>query len=398
MTFPYISQIKVNNCFAYKHFLIPGSELKDFKHIVLTGKNGSGKTTILNRTAYLLTQLQDGKTKEVLVRGLKSSIQANKNHPMRTTWEQQIKEVEDIDLLHLGGTSNLLMEHSDAYIFSFFKALRKVELKQVSTVTKEEDFLSNLKKQDKAEDFTNQFKQYLVNKKVYEAFDYMNSKNERIDQNKLFFDNLTETLKSIFNDEKLQLSFVQESFEFYIKFKDGRQVTFNQLSDGFSAFLSILMDLFMRTDLIRKAKSDYSLEPEGIVLIDEPETHFHLSMQYEILPLINRLFPKIQLIIATHSPAIISSIKNAIVYDLTSKEEVADWILGSSYSELMIKHFGLDNEYSPVADKILLEINKAVKEKDANKLKLIFVENENYLTPSLKLEIESQIIHINASI
>jgi len=398
MTFPYISQIKVNNCFAYKDFLIPGSELKDFKHIVLTGKNGSGKTTILNRTAYLLTQLQDGKTKEVLVRGLKSSIQANKNHPMRTTWEQQIKEVEDIDLLHLGGTSNLLMEHSDAYIFSFFKALRKVELKQVSTVTKEEDFLSNLKKQDKAEDFTNQFKQYLVNKKVYEAFDYMNSKNERIDQNKLFFDNLTETLKSIFNDEKLQLSFVQESFEFYIKFKDGRQVTFNQLSDGFSAFLSILMDLFMRTDLIRKAKSDYSLEPEGIVLIDEPETHFHLSMQYEILPLINRLFPKIQLIIATHSPAIISSIKNAIVYDLTSKEEVADWILGSSYSELMIKHFGLDNEYSPVADKILLEINKAVKEKDANKLKLIFVENENYLTPSLKLEIESQIIHINASI
>ena len=398
MTFPYISQIKVHNCFAYKDFLIPSSELIDFKHIVLTGKNGSGKTTILNRIAFLLAQLQDGKTKEELIDSLKGTIEANKNYPTRPVWEQQIRDAEDIDLLHLGGTSSYLKEQTDGYIFSFFKARRKVDLTQVTTVTKEEEFLSNFKKQDKAEEFTNQFKQYLVNKKVYEAFDYMNSKNERIDQNKLFFDDLTETLKTIFNDEKLQLSFVQESFEFYIKFKDGRQVTFNQLSDGFSAFLSILMDLFMRTDLIRKAKGDYSLEPEGIVLIDEPETHFHLSMQYEILPLINKLFPKIQLIIATHSPAIISSIKNAIVYDLTSKEEVSDWVLGSSYSELMIKHFGLDNEYSPVADKIIFEINKAVKEKDVQKLKLIFVENENYLTPSLRLEIESQIIHINASI
>lgn len=151
----------------------------------------------------------------------------------------------------------------------------------------------------------------------------------------------------------------------------------------------------MRTDLLRKTKNDYSIEAAGIVLIDEPETHLHLSMQYEILPIINKLFPNIQLIIATHSPAIISSIKNAVVYDLTSKDEVADWVLGSSYSELMIKHFGLDNEYSSIADKIILDVNNAVKEKSIIRLNQILTENENYLTPSLKLEIESQIIHIN---
>jgi ABC-type molybdate transport system ATPase subunit len=155
------------------------------------------------------------------------------------------------------------------------------------------------------------------------------------------------------------------------------------------------MDLLMRTDLLRKTKNDYSIEAAGIVLIDEPETHLHLSMQYEILPIINKLFPNIQLIIATHSPAIISSIKNAVVYDLTSKDEVADWVLGSSYSELMIKHFGLDNEYSSIADKIILDVNNAVKEKSIIRLNQILTENENYLTPSLKLEIESQIIHIN---
>lgn len=152
----------------------------------------------------------------------------------------------------------------------------------------------------------------------------------------------------------------------------------------------------MRTDLIRKIKQDYTFNPSGFVLIDEPETHFHLSMQYEILPLITKLFPNLQLIIATHSPAIISSLRDAVVYDLSSQEQVKDWVLGSSYSELMIKHFGLDNEFSPIADKIILDVQTAVKEKNLEKLKKTFSDNEKYLTPSLKLEIESQIIELQS--
>ena len=404
MTFPYISQIKVNNCYTYKDFLVPSSELSEFKHIVLTGKNGSGKTTILNRIAFLITELNEGRNKEDVIARLKGAILNNKNHSLIPTWKQQIKEAEDIDLLHLGGTNHFFKEQPNAYIFSFFKALRKAELKPVSTVTREDEFLLNLNRQNKqndADDFTGQFKQYLVNRKVSEAFDQMDSTSDEINrdkikQNRLFFDQLTKTLQDIFGDKKLQLEFKKENFEFYLKLEDGREITFNQLADGFSAFLSILMNLLMRTDLIRKAKNDYSLEPEGIVLIDEPETHLHLSMQYEILPLINSLFPKIQLIVATHSPAVISSIKNAVVYDLTSKEEVEDSVLGSSFSELMIQHFGLANEYSPVARTIISEINSAVKAKDTNKLNSILEVNKNYLTPSLRLEIESQIIHIKA--
>ena len=148
----------------------------------------------------------------------------------------------------------------------------------------------------------------------------------------------------------------------------------------------------IRTDLIRKQKNDFGYQPNGIVLIDEPETHLHISMQYNILPLISRLFPNIQFIVATHSPAIISSLENSIVYDLTSKTEVADWILGSSFSELMIRHFGLENEYSPVADRILEEVNEAARKNDVTALKSILEKNEAFLTPALKLDIESLLI------
>src|SRR5690606_10255153 len=240
------------------------------------------------------------------------------------------------------------------------------------------------------------FKQYLVNKKVYEAFDFMNKKNDDINQNQVFFENLTQILQNIFEDKELKLEFKQENFEFYIILKDQRRITFNHLSEGFSAFLSVVMDLIIRTDLIRKERNDFNFQPHGIVLIDEPETHLHLSMQYDILPLISNLFPNIQLIIATHSPAIISSLKNAIIFDLTSKEEVADWVLGSSYSELMVSHFGLDNEYSNIADKIILEANEAVKTKNIDKLNTILINSEKYLTPSLRLEIESHIINLKS--
>jgi hypothetical protein len=183
---------------------------------------------------------------------------------------------------------------------------------------------------------------------------------------------------------------------------DGREITFNVLSEGFSALLSVIMDILMRVDLIRKIKNDYTFDPPGIVLIDEPETHLHLEMQYQVLPLLTKLFPNIQFIAATHSPAVISSITNATVYDLSSQMTRKDEVAGSSFSELMVTHFGLDNEFSPVADKLIADVNQVLNEartsKNTNeareKLQHILTENKEVLTPSLKLEIEAAILQL----
>lgn len=399
MEFSYIKQIHINDCYAIKDINIPKQPLNELKHIILTGKNGSGKTTILNRIALIINEASKGKSKNSSISSFKGIIEANKTHPARKDWEYNINELSGIDLLFMNDNIqhlSLEIEDNTPYIFSFFRAHRKVELSEVNTVTTEEQFTKSINKRENQEEFTKLFKQYLVNKKVYEAFDFMNKRNDDINQNQVFFENLTQILQNIFEDKDLKLEFKQENFEFYITLKDQRRITFNHLSEGFSAFLSVVMDLIIRTDLIRKQRNDFNFQPHGIVLIDEPETHLHLSMQYDILPLISNLFPNIQLIIATHSPAIISSLKNAIIFDLTSKEEVSDWVLGSSYSELMVSHFGLDNEYSNIADKIILEANEAVKTKNIDKLNTILINSEKYLTPSLRLEIESHIINLKS--
>ena len=40
----------------------------------------------------------------------------------------------------------------------------------------------------------------------------------------------------------------------------------------------------------------------GVVLIDEIDTHLHPSLQYEVVPQLIKLFPKVQFIVSSHSP------------------------------------------------------------------------------------------------
>jgi hypothetical protein len=56
-----------------------------------------------------------------------------------------------------------------------------------------------------------------------------------------------------------------------------------------------------------------------VVTLDEPENHLHPSMQKTLIPNLMKAFPEVQFIIATHSPFIVSSVKNSHVYALRYK-------------------------------------------------------------------------------
>ena len=54
------------------------------------------------------------------------------------------------------------------------------------------------------------------------------------------------------------------------------------------------------------------------MIIDEIDAHLHPSLQRKVLPFFTDLFPNIQFIVSTHSPFVLTSIDNTVVYDLTS--------------------------------------------------------------------------------
>jgi hypothetical protein len=52
------------------------------------------------------------------------------------------------------------------------------------------------------------------------------------------------------------------------------------------------------------------------VVIDEPENHLHASMQRQLLPNFLKAFPRAQFIVATHSPLVVGSVRDSNVYAL----------------------------------------------------------------------------------
>ncbi len=403
--FPYITEIKVNDCYAYKDFVIPigkGDDGKPFRHLILTGKNGSGKTTILKSIAiaYFFASNRSYVEKfnpffNIVTDKILNERELSFNFSSVNEVEIALKKILINDWKKSKSESTLSTRESN-HIFVHYLSFRKLLLKNVSTIEREDDVQKHLK-QSQINDIINQ---YLVNKKVFQAFDLIDRRKSEADKADKFFSQFEKILKQLFDDSNLELLFYREKFVFSLKLGDGREVSFNQLADGYSALISIIIDLLVRVDIMRRIVGDYNFEPCGFVLIDEPEAHLHIELQYQVLPLLTTLFPNIQFIVATHSPAVISSIPNAVVYDLTKQEIAKDWVVGSSYSELMVKHFGLDNEYSNIADKIIADIQQLVDDKNMKgkeklaALKQLLDENGKYLAPSTMLEVETNILRI----
>ncbi len=89
-----------------------------------------------------------------------------------------------------------------------------------------------------------------------------------------------------------------------IWFKIGNQeVATIGLSDGYRSVLALAGDLIWR--LIQAFPgSDDPLNESGVVLIDELDIHLHPIWQWQIAEVLQTTFPRLQFIVATHSPLI----------------------------------------------------------------------------------------------
>ena len=95
-------------------------------------------------------------------------------------------------------------------------------------------------------------------------------------------------------------------------------------SGGVGAIVGIAWQIFMY--------GQSNKDEDFVVTFDEPESHLHPSMQREILPNLIEAFPSTQFIIATHSPFIVTSSPESQVYALIFDE---DHRVNSQYLETM---------------------------------------------------------------
>ena len=347
----YITDLTIKKVRHLKDILIPLSG-NQIKHLILTGKNGSGKTSVIDAMAYHLDSVFTDKWFSFREQQLKdvqnqmdAAVQSQCGEVRILELESELRkrkeELEQIRKgLHINYNGNAediyALKDKYHYIMAYYKADRIFQAEQPRHVEKVQ-----LKDYYGLMEFPrNEFVKYLLDLKMTEALARNNSKTEKADGIKIWFDKFEKLLKRVFADETVELEFDEETFEFRILQQGKEPFHFNTLSSGYQAVLDIVLDIIMRMQNQTQRAFDFNLP--GIVLVDEIETHLHLELQRNIMPFLTAVFPNIQFIVTSHSPFILNSIQNVVIYDLEKNILVENGLDNVPYDGIVEGYFGAD--------------------------------------------------------
>ena len=378
------------------------------RNLIITGKNGSGKTSFLNAfnskiKLHLSKEIQDVNQLKSNIEYFSNIVESNpkgsrENTSAQETLDQQYKRLNQIfDGLIL--TFENQFEYLSSYdefkaIYVFFDAMRKAEIKEATTTSSlmdEKNIAQKTIKDNTTFNLDNKFEQHLVNIKVNQSLAITaDNDKEQADRFQKWFDDFDHQLKFLFEDNSAHLVFYRQNYKFKISLNN-REFDFQKLSSGYLAIFKILADLLVRSEFFETAPN----ELKGIVLIDEIDAHLHISLQKKILPFFTNLFPHLQFIVSTHSPFVITSTDDdTVVYDISSGEFIEEDLSRYSYESVIkglfhveIQSEQLKSEIKAIANILNDEPNSY--EKLRNVLKNII--------PSMKqLDVESKSFYFKA--
>lgn len=358
----FITNLTIEKVRHLKNTSIPLSENR-MKHLILTGKNGSGKTSVLEALAAYLNHVSTDeyfeKRKEVLCwaeEEREDAVRQEKGEAEILRLEKEVcKKREQLEQSRSGVNLTFNIETADIfalrekyhYVLAYYKADRifdAVQPKHVEKIQLKEDY-------ELTEFPRNEFVKYLLDLKMTEALARNNQKTEKADAIGLWFEKLEQLLKRIFADETVELVFDEETYEFHILQQGKEPFDFNTMSSGYQAVLDIVLDIMMRMQSQTQRSFDFNLP--GIVLIDEIETHLHLELQRNMMPLLTGLFPNIQFIVTSHSPFILNSLKNVVIYDLENHLLVENGLEDIPYDGIVEGYFRADRLSDTLREKFL---------------------------------------------
>lgn len=151
-----------------------------------------------------------------------------------------------------------------------------------------------------------------------------------------------------YSDVKIRYNMGTQELDVYYSEQDKQRmrIPLNQLSDGYKGMISLVADIAYRMATLNpQLGTEVLSKGDGVVLIDEVDLHLHPAWQQKVIDNLMNIFPKVQFIVSTHAPAIISSVKTDKLRILSNKEVcmTANQVYGKDVNSVMKEIMGVND-------------------------------------------------------
>ncbi len=178
--------------------------------------------------------------------------------------------------------------------------------------------------------------------------------------------------------------------------KNKEELNVAQLSDGEKIYLALIGDLCRRLVLANPTLPD-PLKGQGIVMIDEVDLHLHPKWQGEISQRLMDVFPKIQFIITTHSSQVINRVPTDKLRLLCDGQITkADYGYGMPSDVVLKDIMGVDSEQPKEVVDTISSIYSAIANGELQKAKDLLSSLEEMVPEHPELSRIRKVVERNA--
>ncbi len=297
---------------------------------VITGANGAGKSTVLRilsqHFGYPYTLLATPTvTKTGVLRYLAGFFGISKRMDL-----SEQNEVGSLEYQDGQRTSLIIPEQGSVSYIIHFSSMQQTDglfiashrptsgYQQVSSIptnalTAEQAY--QLYNQEVQKRYSNEYTQYSPTYRIKEAIISMATfgpGNEHVQENselRATFDEFTRVLQKVL-PESIGFRSISVRIPDVVLVTDTGEFLLDAASGGLMALIDLAWQIF----LYSRGRRSF------VAVIDEPENHLHPTMQRTIMGSLLNAFPNVQFIVASHSPFVVSSVKDSAVYVLRYSE------------------------------------------------------------------------------
>ncbi|MBB6003059.1 AAA family ATPase [Arcicella rosea] len=373
-----IESLEINKIGAFEHLKMDFPKKTDPEKAeihILTGENGTGKSTILN----LMTGIADNSNENfyfsrILTKGKGDISGYHINYTKKKDERSYFRRQTNTDGFYTSPEA-LQNEHDLTYLtdFAFFAYSNN---RYINAHTKDDKSNENeyFKPLQDAVNFTktahsNSFINWILSTKTRALVAKSNGDEFEYQS---YIGSIAAVENAISEITNLSIEFVLLSKPFLnVALQiDGVELSFEVLPDGIKSMIIWMGDLLMRLESIDWSdKSKISLHQTFVLFLDEIEVHLHPAWQRKILPVVQKLFKNAQIFISTHSPFVVGSVDGAWVHKLKKVGAYAvldgEPVLSEdaeSYDTILEEIFGIKERFGNEIESKLDRFRKITKE------------------------------------